>query len=209
MMEELSSVLAVGLVSLIAAISPGPDFFIVLKNSMAHSRKAGYLTALGVSSAVLIHLSYTLLGLGLVIAESPFLYNVIKYVGVTYLFYLGLKSILASFGHSTINLEIAKSKKKLSNFGAFYQGFLTNALNPKATLFFISLFSQFIDPATPFYLRVEFAFITWAACICWFLLLSYVVTINRFTVKLKGFQHYIDRVMGGTLVLLGFKLLFV
>ncbi|MFA6914942.1 MAG: LysE family translocator [Parachlamydiales bacterium] len=208
-MEDLTSILTVGIISLVAAISPGPDFFIVLKNSLTHSRKAGFLTAFGVSLAVLIHLTYTLVGIGVLIIESPILYGVIKYVGVAYLFYIGLKSIISSFGHATMNLEMAKSKKKITTFGAISQGFLTNLLNPKAAIFFISLFSQFIDPNTPTYLRVEFAIINWAACIGWFLCLSYIVTINGFTERLQRFQNPIDRIMGGALLLLGVKLLFV
>jgi len=85
-MEAYSNLLAVAVISLFAAISPGPDFFIVLRNSLSYSRKAGFLTALGVSLALIVHLTYTLVGLGVLIAESPVLYSLLKYTGVAYLF---------------------------------------------------------------------------------------------------------------------------
>ncbi len=105
-MESYASLLAIAFVSLIAAVSPGPDFFIVLKNSVSHSRKAGFLTTFGVSIALLVHLSYTLLGLGVVIAESPLLFAMIKYAGVGYLFYIGLTSALSS-----LNLWVGLARK--------------------------------------------------------------------------------------------------
>ena len=96
-MDTLASLFAVAIVSLLAAVSPGPDFFVVLRNSLSYSRKAGLLTALGVSLALTVHLFYTLVGIGVLIAESPFLYSLLKYVGVGYLFYIGLSSLISSF----------------------------------------------------------------------------------------------------------------
>jgi RhtB (resistance to homoserine/threonine) family protein len=209
-MDHLTSLLAVAVVSLIAAISPGPDFFIVLKNSLSYSRKAGVLTALGVSVALVFHLSYTIMGIGIILAESPFIYNLIKYTGVAYLFYIGLNSWISSFKSSpSLDLAQAKLLKDLSSTGAFRQGFLTNLLNPKAAIFFISLFSQFIDSNTPTFLRIEYAFVNWFLSLGWFLMLAYLVTIKGFTTRINRFQLYIDRIMGSALMLLGMKLLLV
>lgn len=209
-MEAYSSLLTVALVSLIAAISPGPDFCIVLKNSLSHSRKAGFLTALGVSAALIIHLTYTLLGIGIVIAESPFFYAVIKYAGVGYLFYIGLSSIISSFKKMpSIKLDIVRSELRMSSWNAFWQGFLTNLLNPKAAIFFISLFSQFIDVNTPVFLRLEYAVINWSVALGWFLFLTYLVTVKKWLGKVEPFRRYIDRVMGSVLITLGVKLLFI
>lgn len=198
------------LVSLIAAISPGPDFFIVLKNSLSYSRRAGFFTAFGISIALIIHLSYTLMGIGLILAESPFLYTVIKYTGVAYLFYMGINSIKESFKKSaSLDINYPKASHQISSHKAFTHGFLTNMLNPKAALFFISLFSQFIDPTTPIFLRVEYAIINWCMTLGWFLLLSYLITAQLFLDKIHQFRVYIDRIMGGALLILGIRLLFV
>lgn len=209
-MDTTSDLLAVAAVSLLAAVSPGPDFAIVLRNSLSYSRGAGLLTALGVSLALIVHLSYTLIGLGVLIAESPFLYTLIKYTGVAYLFYLGLSGLISSFKQpSALDVKATHFLNKISPFKALSQGFLTNLLNPKAAMFFISLFSQFIDATTPVILRVEYALINWSITLTWFLFLSYLITSQGFIGKINRFRLYIDRVMGGALMLLGLRLLFV
>jgi RhtB (resistance to homoserine/threonine) family protein len=209
-MELFSNLLAVGVVSLLAAISPGPDFVIVLKNSLSYSRKAGFWTALGISLALIVHLSYTLVGLGVLLAESPVLYTLLKYIGVGYLFYIGSNSLISSFKKADhLDLTYRKSIDQISSSKALMQGFLTNLLNPKAAVFFISLFSQFIDANTPLLLKVEYALINWSITLSWFLLLSYVITSQRVTGKIHRFRIYIDRLMGGALMLLGMKLLFI
>lgn len=209
-MDALSSLFAVAAVSLLAAISPGPDFFIVLKNSLSYSRRLGFFTSWGVALALIVHLAYTLVGIGVLIAESPLIYSFIKYVGVGYLFYLGLTSVISSFKKQTsLELDYTKAVNPISPYKAFSQGFLTNLLNPKAALFYVSLFSQFIDPATPSFLRLEYALVNWCVTLGWFLLLSYMVTSQLFLGKIAGFRLYIDRMMGCALMILGLKLLFV
>lgn len=209
-MDNFSNLIAVAVVSLLAAISPGPDFFIVLRNSLSYSRKAGLLTALGVSLALVVHLSYTLVGLGVLIAESALLYTLLKYIGVGYLFFIGASGLISSFRNSTsLDLNYSRSTNQISSSKALRQGFLTNLLNPKAAIFFISLFSQFIDSNTPIFLRVEYAFLNWTITLSWFLFLSYLITSKGFIGKINRFRIYIDRIMGGALMLLGMKLLFV
>jgi RhtB (resistance to homoserine/threonine) family protein len=209
-MQHLSSLLLVGTVSLVAAISPGPDFLIVVRNSLVYSRKAGFWTSFGVACGLLFHLAYTLVGIGVLIAESELCYNLIKYAGVAYLFYLGITSLVASFkSRSSESIDYTKSEQPLKSFAAFKQGFLTNVLNPKCALFFVSLFSQFITPATPVLLRFEYVFVNWAVTLGWFLFLTYLITAKLFAAKVHQARKSIDGVMGGVLVLLGLKILFV
>ena len=206
-METILNLSAVALVSLVAAISPGPDFFIVLKNSLS-SRKAGLFTALGVSLALIFHLTYTLIGIGVLIAENPFIYSLIKYIGVGYLFYLGFSSWKSSFKISS-QLDLTAKTDSMIPSAALKQGFFTNLLNPKCALFFISLFSQFIDVNTPMLLRIEYVFINWSVSLGWFLFLAYMVSFEGFIKKLNQFRIYVDRIMGSAFMLLGMKLLFV
>lgn len=207
-MDLSTSFLAVALISLIAAISPGPDFFVVFRNSLVYSRKAGFLTAFGVSTALIVHLTYTLIGIGVLIAESPFLYAILKYSGVAYLFYIGFKGIISSFKQSSSAVaDCTKATNQISSLAAFMQGFWTNLLNPKAAIFFISLFSQFIDTTTSYIVGIEYGAITWSIALGWFLLLSYLLTHKQIIGRIDRFRIYVDRVMGGVLMMLGFKML--
>src|ERR1700722_9627545 len=124
-MEAVSNLLAVALVSLLAAISPGPDFFVVVKNSLSHSRKMGFLTTLGVCLALLIHLSYTLIGIGVLITEGTVVYLLLKYAGAGYLFYIGCKGFVSSFKKQN-PLEFCYAGTSLTPATAIKQGFLTN-----------------------------------------------------------------------------------
>ncbi len=90
-MDAYSSMLAVAVVSLLGAISPGPDFFIVLRNSLVYSRKNGLMTACGVSVALFAHLTYTFVGIAVLIKESPFTYSLLTTIGAVYLLYIGSK----------------------------------------------------------------------------------------------------------------------
>ncbi len=207
--QHLLDLLFVALVSLFAAISPGPNFAIVMNNNLIHSRKIGLFTTLGVSLALMIHLTYTVLGLGVLLTELPILYVILKYTGAFYLFYLGFTSVLSSFqnNHSSSTVQKHALSNPISAWTAVRQGFLTNLLNPKAALFFISLFSQFISRDTPTSLRIEYALVNWTVAISWYIFLSFLITTPFFQTKIQSFRTYIARIMGSFLILLGLKIL--
>lgn len=209
-MEDLTSILSVSLVSLLGAICPGPNFLIVVKNSLSYSRKVGFLTALGVSFALLIHLSYILIGIGILITKGSFFYHLLKFVGAGYLFYIGCKGVILSFKEQKLlEFQSRGDARLLPPVMALKQGFLTNLLNPECILFFVSLFSQFILVSTPLHLKIGFVCINWSLTLGWFLLLSYVITGRLVVSNINGFRKYIDRVMGVVLIVFSINLGFV
>lgn len=200
----LNWILLVGIFSL-ALMSPGPDFVIAVKNSVIGSRKEGLFTALGFSLGVMIHMTYTLIGLATIIAKSVVLFSIIKYAGAAYLFYIGYKSI-RSKGFDKITVNNLKGHKKISSKKALLTGFLTNILNPKATLFFLSVFSQFITIETPISVQVLYA----STCVImtglWFSIVSILLTNKHIKNKFLSFSKVIDKLCGGFLIALGLKL---
>lgn len=205
-MFEYSNFLVVGVVSLMAAISPGPNFCLVLRNSLAYSRKVGFFTALGISMGALVHLLYTLVGIAVVIRQSPSLYLLIKDLGAAYLFYLGLTVLLTSFKNSD-KVNLVTPTEPISFFKAISQGFFTNVLNPRSSLFFISLFPQFIKTGTPFMIKLAYAAINWSVTLGWFLLLAFIITGKLLISRLEHYRQLIDRAIGGLLMLLSIILL--
>lgn len=199
-MSAFSSFFVVGVISLIASISPGPNFCVVLRNSLCHSRKMGFLTAFGVSLGTLVHLFYTLVGIGILITKSPYLYVVIKDVGAIYLFYLGLTLLLSSFKCSDA-VDVPQAAP-ISSSKAVAQGFLTSVLNPRAALFYISLFSQFIKTSTPLSIKLAYAAINWSVTLGWFLMLAFLLTGKFLLNRMKRFQILVDRTIGGVLMML-------
>src|SRR3989344_4932597 len=135
-MEYLLEFLTVALLHFLAVVSPGPDFVIITKNTIAHSRKIGVYSAIGVALGISVHVIYSIIGIGLIISKSILLFNAIKLLGASYLIYIGYKALTSK---SKISSKKVKADKEISYLQAIKIGFLTNVLNPKATLFFFSL----------------------------------------------------------------------
>ena len=203
-MELLLSFGALGVVALLAAMSPGPDFLVVSKNSLSHSRNAGIWTAVGVGCALLIHAAYTIVGIGLIISQSILLFSIIKILGAIYLIWLGASLLCAKKTHdlSVAHIDGAVSK---SNLAAFREGFLTNVLNPKATVFFVSIFTQFVSPQLPIGIQAAFGLEVAVTVALWFVALSYMLTLSPVRSRISKLQDYLIRIMGVALIALGAK----
>jgi len=196
----------IAVIAILAAISPGPDFFIVVKNALAHHRKSAILTSLGVSAGTLVHSTYCILGLAIIISKSILLFNVIKYLGASYLIYLGVKSLLDKGAHANpMNKQFAYTP--ISNKRSFADGFLTNVLNPKCTLFMLSVFTLVVKPNTPIFEQSIFALEIAGIALLWFVFLSYALTHKAIKQKIANVQHIVSRVIGVVLLALGISIL--
>ncbi len=197
--------IALGIIGLLGAISPGPDFVVVTQSSLTYGKKAGVYTSLGIAIGCLVHITYCILGIGVIVSESILVFNILKYLGAAYLIYLGIKAIISSPSQNSLEDPCAVSLQTISAWAAFKKGLLVNLLNPKVTLFILSVFTQVIDPHTPWLIQasfgLEFGFIAFA----WFSLLSFILNNPLLKKKLQSVQRYIEKVLGGFLILLGIK----
>jgi len=199
--------LTIALVHLLAVASPGPDFAMVLRQSIVSGRRPAIYTSIGIGAGILMHVSYCLLGLGLVISRSLLLFNLLKLVGAAYLFYVGWQSLRAK--PPTPEIETTPSVQAVPSAGqALRIGFLTNLLNPKATLFFLSLFSLVIKPQTPLMVQLGYGLYMALATGVWFSALSVFLTRPAVREFFRRFGHWAERVMGVVLIALGIKLAF-
>ncbi|MES2161600.1 MAG: LysE family transporter [Pseudomonadota bacterium] len=195
----MTELLVVVTITLLAVISPGPDFAMVSRNSLLRSRRAGVLTALGIGLGVVIHVGYTLLGLGLLIRNSLWLFNAIKLAGAAYLVWLGVQMLRARPGAA----GGGERAPALSDLAALRTGFFTNVLNPKTTVFIVSLFMQAVQPQTPFSLQLAYGAFIAAAHVVWFSLVALCFSAGTVRARLLRARHWIDRVFGALLVGLG------
>ena len=194
--------IAVITITLLAVISPGPDFAMVTRNSLLLSRRAGVGTALGIALGVLVHVTYTLVGVGLLIQQSMVLFQVLKLVGAAYLIYLGMKMLRTRA--STPQTDHAAAA--LSDAAALRTGFLTNVLNPKTTVFIVSLFMQVVQPDTPLAVQIGYGAFIALAHAAWFSLVALCFSAGAVRARLLAVRHWIDRAFGGLLVGLGLLL---
>lgn len=197
----MPELLAVITITLLAVISPGPDFAMVTRNSLTLSRRAGLLTALGIGLGVLVHVSYTLVGVGLLIQQSLWLFGAIKLLGAAYLIFLGVKMLREQPDAMHDDGRLVP----LSDWAALRTGFLTNALNPKTTVFIVSLFVQVVRQDTPLPVQIAYGAFISAAHIVWFCLVAWFFSAGVVRGRLLAARHVIDRAFGG--LLLGFGVL--
>lgn len=207
--------IAVATVHLLAVASPGPDFAVVVRQSLSFGRKEAVWTSIGVGIGILVHVTYSLLGLGLLISQSVVAFNVLKVLAVCYLLYVSWQCINAkpqtvSSAHSLQSSHPDNSHNRLlstqSIRACFRLGFLTNALNPKATLFFVALFSVVISPETPASIQLIYGLWMAFATGLWFIALSLVFSHSNVRSLFSRFGHWVERIMGGALLLLAGKL---
>ena len=203
-MDNLTIIGTATLLNALAAISPGPDFVMAVRNSLNYSRRTGIFTGVGIGLGISVHIIYCAAGVGYLISKSMPLFTTIKYLGAIYLAYIGVKSILAKGS----KLEITESKEltDMTRFQAMRTGFLTNVLNPKATMFFLGLFTFVIKSETPSYVVVIIAFIMIMTAITWFTLVALFFTQRRVQTAFFKFESTINKVFGGLLILLGIKI---
>lgn len=201
-MEYLPVILTVALVHLLAVMSPGPDFVMVTRNSLVYSRKTGIYSAIGLGFGIMVHIIYSLIGIGIIISQSILLFTVIKLLGAGYLIYLGYKSLTSKNTHIDIHTNV---KKDISKWKAIRIGFLTNVLNPKATLFFLSLFTLVISPQTPLSVKLIMGVEMSVATALWFALVAFLISHHLVKSRLSKTQKYAEKFIGVVLIGLGIK----
>jgi len=194
MLNEFFLVLGI---SALATMSPGADFAVVARNTLCYNQKTGYMTALGVALATWIHTFYCIIGIAVIIAGSPAIFNLIKYLGAAYLAYLGVKTFFTTIPLAYNEYHIAHSDNP---FLGFRQGFLSNATNPKTTLFFLSLFTMVISPTTSWAIQLGYGAIIFLLHLMWFSFLCYLMGRPFINKKLDKIKIYISQVIGCVLV---------
>ncbi|WP_176585569.1 LysE family translocator [Priestia megaterium] len=192
--------LEIFLIGILSGLSPGPDFFLVMKNSLGFGRRIGIATALGVASALFVHVTYTILGFTYIIEKFPSIFIAIKVAGSLYLLWLGFHAIRSvnqnkEQTENEVKINTDKNVKQV-----FREGFICNVLNPKAALFFLSIFSQFISADTASWVRWIYGTEIVVAVGLWFTFISTVISYQKFRDYYERYSHWFDRCLGAILI---------
>lgn len=191
----------------VAAISPGPDFAMVVRQSIVHGRKTAILTSAGIASAILVHGTYTILGIGLVVTQSLLLFNLLKLAGAAYLLWLGISSIRAPAPKPPAapgGAEIA-AQPELGGGQAYVIGLLTNLLNPKAMLFFLSLFTTLVGAHTAVSVKSVYVGSMSVMLFVWFTLVSLFFTTPSVRAGFYRLGQWFNRITGAALIFLAIR----
>lgn len=187
----------------INAVIPGADFAMVLRQSIAHGRRAAIFTSAGIATSILVHGSYTLLGLGVIVGNSLMLFNILKWAGAAYLVWLAISALRSPPPQPPEASDLAGARR--GDFAAFALGFLTNLLNPKAVLFFLALFTTLVSVRTGNDIKVIYVLSMSIMLFAWFALVSVFFTTASVRQGFFRFGRWFNRVTGITFILLAVR----
>lgn len=187
-------------------LTPGSDTMYILGRSISQGKKAGLLSALGISTGALIHTIFAALGLSIILAQSATAFNFVKYLGALYLIYLGIKAMTFK---SSNEFKLEEGSGLKNNRKIYLSGILTNVLNPKIALFFLAFLPQFIDPnytnSAVSFIVLGLTFVTTGTIWCLILALFSAKLSSRIKQNYK-FKGWLDRFTGIIFIFLGIKL---
>ncbi|MFW6766176.1 LysE family translocator [Acinetobacter pittii] len=198
--------LTLALIHFMAVILPGPDFVVTVRQSVRYGYLIGCLTAIGIGVGISVHVFYTLVGIGFLIQQSEWFMSLIRTAGAAYLLYLGWQC-LRSQPNTTIEINGQADGDTPSLFKAFTMGFLTNALNPKATIFFLAIFTTIVSTTTP--MKVQVFYGVWMCMVnaIWFMVVSVLFAQPIVRKRFLEFGVYFERVMGVLLIGIALRLI--
>ncbi|MBD1381136.1 LysE family translocator [Metabacillus arenae] len=193
--------------SICLIILPGPDTAIATKNVLTAGKMGGLKTVIGTCCAICIHTLAAVVGLSAIIVKSAFLFSIIKYVGAIYLVYLGCRALWSIKGKEPEPASEISENQNGTNVSYFRQGFLTNLLNPKVAVFFLTFLPQFVnqqsDPFGPFLLM---GLIYTVLTALWFFLYLFLIHQISAFMKKSSTQKMIQGITGFVLIGFGIKL---
>lgn len=211
-MNEVTTLLTLVTVHVIALMSPGPDFALVVQNAGRYGRQTGIAIALGLSLGILLHSILSLTGASLLIHQQPTLFALLQAAGGAYLLWLGIgavRSVLTPIFRPTTHTETVAAPQRIiaNRKQALVKGFTTNILNPKALVFFISLLSTIVPVDMSTTGKITAIAVLWITSFLWFAMLAWVLTGKRLQQKIQQWTPYIDGICGVLFVAIGSMIL--
>jgi RhtB (resistance to homoserine/threonine) family protein len=197
----IDQLLTVASVTSLVMLTPGPDMILVVRNTFVGGRRAGWQTSVGILSGNLVHITYCLLGIGLIISRSIVAFSMLKYAAAAYLIYLGVISIRAR--NQALDAKDVEGRR-LGRLW-FVQGLVNNLLNPKGALFYLGVFTIVITPETPTSTMLALVFTMMLISASFWLVLVYTLDRPIIRESVDRSQQMVSRIFGALLILLGIR----
>ena len=214
MINEVTTLATLVTVHIVALMSPGPDFALVVQNAGRYGRQTGIMIALGLSLGILLHSILSLTGASLLIHQHPMLFALMQAAGGSYLLWLGIGALKGTWQHWLQRHQAEQEKaakpaqRVLANRKqALAKGFTTNILNPKALVFFISLLSTLVPASMSLGGKATAIGLLWITSFLWFALLAWLLTGARLQQKLQRWTPWIDATCGALFTVIGSMIL--
>ncbi|MBR9728977.1 LysE family translocator [Shewanella intestini] len=200
---DLALLFSLAIVHTIALMSPGPDFAIIVKIATQQHRSVALYTALGIAIAILCHTLLALLGVSMMIRQSAITYMLVQFVGISYLAWMGIQAFksgvtqLAQSKAANIDITVQQTSIQLmTKLSGLKLGFLTNVLNPKALIFFITLFTVFVPVEVNGATKTAAAILLFSLSFIWFTFLAFALSQPKVQRYFASISNYIDILVG-------------
>jgi RhtB (resistance to homoserine/threonine) family protein len=195
--------------AVVLTITPGADTALVTKNTLSHGRPAALATTLGISTGLMVHATMSGLGLSAILNESALAFEIVKWIGAAYLVFIGLRSLFGkghlAAAHAEPPTEVGSGRQVWRR--AYTQGLLTNVLNPKVALFYLTLLPQFMVPGDPVLLKsLLLAGIHITLGLIWLSTYAYFLSRLSDLLMQPTVRQRLERVTGLLLLALGVRL---
>lgn len=195
------------LVTALLVMSPGPNGVLIAKTVPTSGRAAGFANVAGFVTAFYLHGTLSILGISVILVQSAQLFMMVKIAGAAYLCWVGFKALREAWRGVKTVAEVAPAKRRRTLLVAYGEGFLTNALNPKVSIFYLAAFPQFI-PVGEGAITSAFMLVCVHACIniIWFS--TMIILLSRLTGMARNgsFQRVLKAVTGSVFIAFGIKL---
>ncbi|GAA6203910.1 MULTISPECIES: LysE family translocator [Thalassotalea] len=198
--------LSLAFICVMGALSPGPSLAVVVKNTLFGGAKQGYATAISHGAGVALYAALTALGIGVVIVQSPMLFSIIQYAGAAFLIYLGIKALMSKKQNFDLQEDQLATEVNQQVINGWKDGFLIAFLNPKLAIFFLALFSQFVDTQASYQQKIIMVSTVGIIDTLWYLIVAFMFSRGPILEKLKRNSYIIDKITGSFLILLAARI---
>ncbi len=193
---ELTAWLSLASICILGAMTPGPSLAVVLKHTISGGRINGMIASIAHGLGVSLYAALTVLGMAVIIQETPWLFNIIKYAGVAFLLWLAFKALTAKSALADLQVQNSEASWQKSA----YEGFNIAFLNPKLALFFLALFSQFIQVDASSQQKILMVATVGGIDTLWYCIIAVVLSQSSVLVKLRANTHIVDKITGVALI---------
>ena len=201
----MSIFLTIAVLHLFAVASPGPDFILVSRQCLRYGRRIAIWTSLGIAIGILFHVALSLTGLSILLQNQPDLFWYIKLLASLYIGYLGMVSLVSKSSNKLVEDATGQAGNQLRSVTT---GLLTNVLNPKALIFFITVFAVAINKETGIFVKSLLGIYMSVATFIWFALVSILLTNKKAIERFKKAIPLLEKVTGFFLLLIAIQILF-
>ena len=201
----MSIFLTIAVLHLFAVASPGPDFILVSRQCLRYGRRIAIWTSLGIAIGILFHVALSLTGLSILLQNQPDLFWYIKLLASLYIGYLGIVSLVSKRSNKLVEDATVQAGNQLRSVTT---GLLTNVLNPKALIFFITVFAVAINKETGIFVKSLLGIYMSVATFIWFTLVSILLTNKKAIERFKKAIPLLEKVTGFFLLLIAIQILF-